>query len=73
MLTHSCFDFSEIVQVDIKLIKQSILTLQKHIYKAARKYNKESLHRWQKKILLKKEILLILLFKIIKIFKKKLA
>lgn len=72
MLINNCFDFSEVIEIDIRLIKQSILTIQKNIYQAAKKYNKKDLHKWQKKILLKKEILLILLYKIIKILKKKL-
>lgn len=71
MLINNCFYFSEIIQIDIRLIKQSILTIQKDIYQAAKKYNKEDLHKWQKKILLRKEILLIFLYKIVRILKKK--
>ena len=72
MLINNCFDFSEIIQINIRLIKQSTLTIQKDIYQAAKKYNKEDMHKSQKKILIKKEILLIFLYKIIKILKKKL-
>ena len=72
MLINNCFDFSEIIQINIRLIKQSTLKIQKDIYQAAKKYNKEDLHKSQKKILIKKEILLIFLYKIIKILKKKL-
>jgi len=71
MLINNCFYFSEIIQIDIRLIKQSILTIQKCIYQAAKKYNKEDLHKWQKTILLRKEILLIFLYRIIKTLKKK--
>ena len=72
MLINNCFDFSEIIQINIRLIKQSILTIQKDIYQAAKTYSKEDLHKSQKKILIKKEILLIFLYKIIKFLKKKL-
>lgn len=71
MLINNCFYFSEIIQIDIRLIKQSILTIQKYIYQSAKKYSKEDLHKWQKKILLRKEILLFFLYRIIRILKKK--
>ena len=71
MLINNCLYFSEIIQVDIRSIKQSILTIQKYIYQEARKYNRKSIYALQKKILLRKEILLFILFKILKIIKKK--
>ena len=71
MLINNCSYFSEIIQIDIILIKQSILTIQKYIYQAAKKYSKKDLHKWQKKILLRKETLLFFLYRIIRILKKK--
>nr|YP_009502173.1 putative group II intron reverse transcriptase/maturase protein [Porolithon onkodes]ASB29774.1 putative group II intron reverse transcriptase/maturase protein [Porolithon onkodes] len=71
MLINNCFYFSEMIQVDIRLIKRSILTIQKYIHQEAKKYNKNSIYALQKKILLKKEIILFVLFKILKMIKKK--
>ena len=71
MLINNYLYFSEMIQVDIRLIKQSILTIQKYIYQEARKYNKKSIYALQKKILLRKETILFILFNILKIIKKK--
>ena len=72
MLIDNCLYFSESTQVNIRLITQSILKIQKYIYQEAKKYNRENIYKWQKKILLKKEIILTLLFNMIQILKKKL-
>lgn len=70
MLISSSLYFSEMIQVDIRLVKRSILTLQRYIYREARKYNIKSTYALQKQILLKKEITLFVLFKILKEMKK---
>lgn len=72
MLISSSLYFSEMIQIDIRLIKRSILTLQRYIYREARKYNIRSTYALQKQILLKKEITLFVLFKVLKEMKKKL-
>lgn len=71
MLMNSCISSSQIIQVDIKLIEETILNMQKYIYRAVKIYNIEERYKWQKKILLTKETTLSVLYNIIKIIKKK--
>ena len=71
MLIISSLYFSEMILVDMKLIKRSILIIQRYIYQEVRKYNTKSTYALQKQILLKKEIILFILFKILKTMKKK--
>ena len=71
MLMSNCISLSQIIQVDIRLIEQTTLNIQKCIYRAAKIYDVKKRHKWQKKILLTKEITLSILHNIIKIIKKK--
>ena len=71
MLINSCIGSSQIIQVDIKLIERTILNMQKDIYRAVKIYDIQKKYKWQKKILLTKEIVLSVLYNIIKIIKKK--
>lgn len=71
MLINSCIGPSQIIQVDIKSIERTILNMQKDIYRAVKIYDIQKKYKWQKKILLTKEIVLSVLYNIIKIIKKK--
>lgn len=71
MLINSCIGPSQIIQVDIKSIERTILNMQKDIYRAVKTYDIQKKYKWQKKILLTKEIVLSVLYNIIKIIKKK--
>lgn len=71
MLINSCISPSEIIQVDIKSIERTILNMQKNIYRAVKIYDRQEKYKWQKKILLTKEIVLSVLYNVIEIIKKK--
>lgn len=71
MLINSCISPFQIIQVDLRLIEETILKMQKHIYRATKIYNIQERYKWQKKILLTKEIVLYVLSNIIQIIKKK--
>ena len=71
MLINNCIGSSQIIQVDVRLIEQAILNMQKYIYRATKTYNIKERYKWQKKILLTKEIILSILYDITKIIKKK--
>ena len=68
---NSCISSSQIIQVDVRLIEETISKMQKYIYRATKIYDIQERYKWQKKILLTKEIVLSILYKIIKIIKKK--
>lgn len=68
---NSCISPFQIIQVDLRLIEKTILKLQGYIYRATNIYNIQERYKWQKKILLTKEIVLYVLYNIIKIIKKK--
>ena len=68
---NSCISPFQIIQVDLRLIEETILKMQKYIYRATKIYNIQERYKWQKKILLTKEIVLYALYNIIKIIKKK--
>ena len=68
---NNCISSSQIIQVDIKLIERTTLNIQKYIYRAAKIYDIQERYKWQRRILLTKEIILSILYNIIKIIKKK--
>ena len=68
---NNCIGSFQIIQVNIRLIEQTILNMQQYIYRAAKIYNIRERYKWQKKILLTKEIILFLVYNITKIIKKK--
>ena len=68
---NNCIISSQIMQVDMRLIEQATLNIQKYIYGAAKIYDIKERYKWQKKILLTKEIMLFVLYNITKTIKKK--
>lgn len=64
--------YCNVIRFDISLASKSILTIQKLIYLATRKYQSNQVSRYQRKLLcLKEEILLVSLYQVIKNIKKK--
>ena len=68
---NSCISPFQIIQVDLRLIEKTILKIQEYIYRATKIYNIQERYKWQKKILLTKEIVLYVLYNTIKMIKKK--
>lgn len=71
MLINNCIDLSQVVQVNMRLVEKTILNMQKDIYKAVKVYDIKEKYKWQKKILLRRETVLSVLYNIMKVIKKK--
>ena len=72
MLNYKVIDYSNRLKINLNLVNKSISKIQKCIYLATKDYHTSLVHKYQRKLLcLKKEVLLIVLYKLIKKIKKK--
>ena len=71
MFVKNTSNYSHIISIDLESIQKFVLKIQQNIYLAAKQYNLDKLYFYQRKLLLQKELLLLIIYKIINFLKKK--
>lgn len=71
MFISNNLDYSYVIKINMRLIEQSIVKIQRHIYQATQQCDLNNIYKYQRILLLAKESLLITIHKVINVIKKK--